>query len=162
MIRFGLFLVQRGVITAADLVDALRIQLDRRPTLGQVALATGKLSIAQVSAILSRQSDIAGKAFGEVAKELGVLTHEDIATLLGAQQMLDAPLKEVLIERGAIGASQFDRELSIFRWQMRQSDPEISAMRDQHIPTSLRLTPVKRDVGLAAPKKAPSPTPATP
>jgi hypothetical protein len=101
-------LVRRGIITAAQFVQAVEWQLTHRPRLGRLALESGKLTMKQVFAVLEQQAEI-DKPFGEMAVELGYLTKRQVSNLLKLQTQRTLPLSQCLIEIGAIAPETLEQ-----------------------------------------------------
>jgi hypothetical protein len=120
-------LVRRGMITATQFVDAVELQLNRRPRLGRLALETGKLTMKQVFAALEEQTSN-NKPFGETVVELGFITRYQLNSLLRLQRDRTPSLAECLIELGAVDRDVLTHESSRFRQeQLRESPPAAPA-----------------------------------
>lgn len=113
--RFGMYLMRRGVISAEQLVDALEEQADRQPPLGQIAIEEGALSVRDVFEVLRAQSESSSNRFGDVAMERGLLTRRQIADLLMLQADRVRPLSEILIDLGAVDPAIVEAELEAYR-----------------------------------------------
>lgn len=107
-------LVRRGLITAAQFVDAVELQLKRRPRIGRLALETGKLTMKQVFAALEEQTRN-NQPFGETVVELGFITRYQLNSLLRLQRDRTPSLAECLIELGAIDGDTLAQESHRFR-----------------------------------------------
>ena len=105
---FGRFLVQEGIITEAQLEDALVCQAEINHRLGDFAVARGHLEQGQVERIYEEQRKV-DMPFGEMAVRLGFLTRDALAELLFAQQVHCARLGEVLIMLEAVTVEQYSR-----------------------------------------------------
>lgn len=118
--RFGMYLIQRGKITADQLVRAIQAQQATRPPLGQLAIELGHLCVRDVLRILRVQSDLTHDRFGDTAIELGLMTRRDVAELLLMQSDRETPLDEVLVNIGAIDFPACRQELAAYRQQQEQ------------------------------------------
>jgi len=82
---FARFLVQRGEITG-EAADRFITWVSRsaRVPIGMIAVGHGLISGAQIDDILDRQSE-SGMRFGEAAVDMGLLTDDQVETLLDIQ-----------------------------------------------------------------------------
>ena len=81
MSRFGMYLVDHGVVTPEQIVEALDRQRELQRPIGKIALSQRMLTVHQVFEILNRQADTQ-QSFGETAIELGYLTADEVGMLL--------------------------------------------------------------------------------
>lgn len=136
--RFGLYLVEEGRITAEQLVAALEAQLSMTPPLGQVALEEGKISVRDLFGVLRVQSDVPHDRFGDVAVELGLLSRGDLAELLMLQSDRQQSLSQILIEQSVLSSEDMEMTLEAFRQRMERGtefgDKLSRAVRRRKIP----------------------------
>ena len=111
--RFGQFLVARGLLTEADIAEAVEIQLTRQSLLGQVAIREQYMSVRQVMDVLRSQAGTSMQ-FGEVAVKLGYLDEPDVDELLNLQASTRPQLADILIEQGKLTAETYLRTLDEF------------------------------------------------
>lgn len=116
---FGYYLVERGLVTSAQVLEALDRQHSAKIPIGELARRTGKLTDEQVLEVLNRQkseekSRPCSKPFGQVAQEMGLLNEKDILTLLEHQIFHRKPIGEILVEMGTIDKAAMERELEVF------------------------------------------------
>lgn len=120
-------LVRRGLISATQFVDAVELQLNRRPRLGRLALETGKLTMKQVFAALEDQTSNK-KPFGETVVEMGFITRYQLNSLLRLQRDRTPSLGDCLLELGAIDRETLTHESIRFRQeQVTEAPPSVSA-----------------------------------
>jgi len=102
----GHYLLGRGVVTQAQIDEAMAYQAEANRRLGDLAVESGLLTMAQVHEILERQreTDI---AFGTLAVSLGFVKRRDMDALLFRQQVHLVHLGEALLTLGHLTASQF-------------------------------------------------------
>ncbi len=112
--RFGVYLVHRGLIGPEEFVEIVDQQLRDQPLFGALAMKSGKLSVRQVFEVLRSQAD-SSEPFGEVAKRLGYLNDVDIAELLRLQVTKCRTLSEILVDSGILDEATVDAELQQFR-----------------------------------------------
>ena len=104
--QLELALVQTGVISADDYVEALTRRDQERPALGQVAIEEGMLTATEVLNVLRRQHANPLRRFGELAVELGYLDNRQVAALLMQQQERERPVIDHLVELGRLSREQ--------------------------------------------------------
>ncbi|MEA5089498.1 hypothetical protein [Solidesulfovibrio sp.] len=97
----GRFLVERGVVTEAQLEDGLRFQRENNRRIGEVAMDRGALTPGQVLAIRERQRDDP-RLFGDIAVRERCLSRRDLDALLFLQKVQHVYLGEALLLRGHI------------------------------------------------------------
>lgn len=111
---FEIYLVRCGAVTCEQFVDALEARFAAQSPIGQIALREKKLSVKQVSEILSEQAN-SPKMFGEIAIEKGYLTDLDIHDLLARQKAQLESLANIFIRRGLLTEKDRGRHLAAFR-----------------------------------------------
>lgn len=117
--HFGLYLLRKESITGPQFIQAVSRQLETRPQIGSLAIATRRLTMRDVFRILSLQS-VSNESFGQLAIQLGILTEVDIRDLLALQIERTTPLAQVLVDIGAIESYQLETELQLFRTAMSE------------------------------------------
>ena len=110
----GQFLLERGVITAPQLLAAIDAQRASNPLLGELAVRHGLLGEAQARRINQRQR-VEDRRFGDIALEMGVLDQAQLDALLEAQKAGRKLLGHVLVEQGVIDAGRLEAELVLHR-----------------------------------------------
>ncbi|OQY24236.1 MAG: hypothetical protein B6I37_03625 [Desulfobacteraceae bacterium 4572_35.2] len=102
----GLFLYYRGVISYAEMIEALVWQRRQRPILGALAERWGWLKAHDVQAI-NRMTGRRGR-FGVRAVELGYLTSFQVQVLLRHQRQLQKRFGQYFVEQGMLSIDQID------------------------------------------------------
>lgn len=110
----GQFLLERGVITAPQLLAAIEAQRGSNPLLGELAVREGLLDEAQARRINQRQH-AEDRRFGDIALEMGLLDQAQLDALLAAQKAGRRMIGELLLEQGALDAERLDSELALHR-----------------------------------------------
>ncbi|NLW96947.1 chemotaxis protein CheX [Luteimonas wenzhouensis] len=108
----GQFLLERGVITAPQLLAAIQAQRASNLLLGELAVQRGLLDEAQARRINQRQR-VEDRQFGDIALELGLLDQAQLDALLEAQRAGRKRIGEVLVEQGAIDPGRLEQELAL-------------------------------------------------
>lgn len=115
VMQFGLYLQQRGLITAEQFIRALKLQQRERQPLGLIAVEEGLLTPPDLLRILQRQTDLTNDRLGDVAIELGILTRRDVAMLLMLQSDRELPFSECLVRLGILTPEQVGAYLNDYR-----------------------------------------------
>ena len=116
----GQFLLERGVVTAPQLLAAIEAQRASNPLLGELAVARGMLDEAQARRINQRQR-VEDRRFGDIALEMRVLDQAQLDTLLEAQKAGRKMIGQVLVEQGVIDAARLEEELALHRADQEQA-----------------------------------------
>jgi curved DNA-binding protein CbpA len=112
----GLFLYHCGVITYAEMIEALVWQRRQRPVIGDLALRWGWLKDTDIESI-NRQRGFRGR-FGERAIHYGYLTPFQVQVLLRYQQRVQRPFAQFFVEQGILDADEVKR---LMRLQARHN-----------------------------------------
>lgn len=111
---FGNYLLQKGLITQVQLMQALSRMSDSRLKLGTLAISEGLMTAGEVDECLYMQTR-EDKRFGEIAIARGYLTDEQVKSLLEAQSSDFLLLGQLLVEDDVF--SYEDLERAIFDYQ---------------------------------------------
>lgn len=111
---FGDWLVQRGVVSAAQMLKALDLQYKHRLPVGQLALREGVMNVDQVFETLEWGS-VNGERFGETAISRGFLTAEGLGKLLDLQVRELPSICEALLEMEAATSQVLEQEQNEYR-----------------------------------------------
>jgi hypothetical protein len=122
--HFGLYLKKKGMITAAELVDAIEAQHAKLVPIGQLALEEGILSARNIFDILQEQSKYPHIRFGELAIEMGLMTPNDLMRLLMIQTDRKRPIADILVTHGVLTRDQVASEMAGYR--RAQSRPQVA------------------------------------
>ncbi len=98
---FGNFLLNKGVITPEQLIDALKVQANTHKKLGTLAIHSGFMSASEVEDVYITQTHY-DKLFGELAVNLGYLTEGQVDNLLTTQLPDYMLLGQILIDKGLL------------------------------------------------------------
>ncbi len=109
-LRFGEYLYYSGRASFSELVAAVVWQRRQRPNLGDLAIALGYLTPAEVQEILARRRKEAPPLtlFGDFAVSAGYLSPFQRLALVGRQRALQRPIGEFFMERGLLHPSEVD------------------------------------------------------
>ena len=115
--KFGLYLVRKGIITAEQLVDALEVQHAKNVPIGQLAIEERLMSARDVFHVLhfQRRRPEPWERFGEIAIKMGLITQEELESLLLLQLDRKPRLKDVLVQRRVLSQIEMEHHLVAYR-----------------------------------------------
>lgn len=93
--------VRSGDLDAEAFAEAVWHHYSSRPPLGKLAMKMGLLSMNQVFTVLNEQA-MHGLPFGESAIKCGLMTHEQLATALLLQEELATSVEDILVKKGEL------------------------------------------------------------
>ncbi|MET0290481.1 MAG: chemotaxis protein CheX [Pseudoxanthomonas sp.] len=146
---FGQFLLEKGVISPQQLLEALDAQRASNPTLGELAQQRGLLTAAQAKRINDRQR-VEDRRFGDIAEDMGLLDSAQVNELLAAQKAQRKLFGEILVEQDALDRTRLEAELAAHRQEQDDaarllgesvSTHPLSDLATSAINTSVRLFP---------------------
>lgn len=103
---FGQFLFYSGRVSWKTYIKALLWQRRQRPLIGQLALESGLLTLADIRAILAARRP--GEKFGESAVRRGYLKAYNLLALLGKQRRLQTRFGEYFLQKGWFTGRQIE------------------------------------------------------
>jgi len=122
--HFGLYLKNKGIITAEQLVDALQVQMNKLVPIGQLALEESIISARDIFDILRAQKDSPTERFGDLAVEMGLMTRDDVMRLLMIQADRKRSITEILVAQRVLSQQQVMSELAAYRQSLLQPKGE--------------------------------------
>jgi hypothetical protein len=145
-----LYLKNKGIISAEQLVAALEEQLDSLVPIGQLALEENVLSPRDIFSVLHAQSDSPDERFGDLAVEMGLMTREDLMRLLMIQADRKPSVAEILVGQGVLSQQKAASELAAYR--RAQFRPQRTTFSDNvALPRRMRRTaPINSDERIMA------------
>ena len=105
VLNTALSALDAGLVSTEQVRRANAWRRKMHPQLGKLAMAEGKLSVAQVFDILGHQA-VEGGLFGRIAVSLGFLTEKDLFELLQIQTKLSPSMADALVALEFIGAER--------------------------------------------------------
>jgi hypothetical protein len=111
---FGEFLLQRGAVGRMNLDAAVRLQKERNKPIGLMAMDFGLLTSDQVASILDEQR-ATDEQFGQIAVRLGLLDPTSLTMLLSHQAEDHLFIGQALVEKGCLRLEELELLLDEFR-----------------------------------------------
>lgn len=124
---FGQYLVARGIITQAQLQEALEYQAGTNRRIGELAVEQGHLTEEQVAEILAEQAT-RDLSFGVIALEKGLLRRSVLHDLLFAQNIKSVYVGEALVHKGFADMETIGRELNEFSRHFQEREKDLSSL----------------------------------
>jgi hypothetical protein len=147
--HFGLYLKNKGIISAEQLVAALETQLKTLTPIGQLALEEGIIRPRDIFDVLRAQSQSPNVRFGDLAIEMGLMTRDDLMRLLMIQADRKRPLVEILVGQGILTAERTAAEMIEFRRSQAQKRNR-GAVLSQIVPAARDQSAVRREIEATA------------
>ena len=129
---FNHYLLESGLVTREQLLEALSHKADTRVKLGVLAINAGFMSAEQVETIHRRQEKV-DKRIGDIAVELGFLTTKQINELLSAQRPAHLILGQALVDEGVLTNAQFESAWNQFRAKYVLDDGDFTDEKDDKL-----------------------------
>ena len=108
-LKTGLFLYHRGLIPYEALVGAMIWQQKNRTRIGEIAVQMGWITNREIEFIRAA-TELPG-SFGNRAKQLGLLTNDQVEILLRYQRLSLCHIGQYFVKRGYLNHGELTREL---------------------------------------------------
>jgi CheY-specific phosphatase CheX len=153
---FGQFLIEKGVITRKQLLEAVEFQKNVNIKLGTLAIDKGLMNHSQVQEIIELQKRH-NKYFGELSIEKGFLNKKQLEDLLNHQKSDRVYLGEALVEKGFLTLKELEDNLKEYSETQEKnmeiimdSLKNIENVRHLNIMISVTLNLMRRVVDITA------------
>ncbi|MDU2065055.1 MAG: hypothetical protein E6713_09430 [Sporomusaceae bacterium] len=136
---FGQYLLNKGILRAEQVEEALDLEQSVRVKLGILAMNAGYMTVTQVEEInaLQKKRD---RRFGELAIDKGYLTEQQLEQLLKSQEQKYLNLSQVIVDKGFLSLSEVDEALSNYKAENQLSDEHIQALAKADIDAIVRFS----------------------
>ena len=122
---FGRFLEKAGLVTSAQVREAMQFKTDLNPSLAETALLEEQLTVEQVKEIRAHQRENA-MLFVESAVALEHLDDEKIQSLRDTTKAGSIPVGQALVLKGALSEEQLEEQVEAFH----DYNAELAAARE--------------------------------
>lgn len=129
---FGNYLLNQGIITSAQLIDALEAKKKTRVKLGVLAINAGYMTAEQVELVHEVQT-VQDKRFGDIAIEKGYLTNEQLESLLNSQDTGYLLFGQALVDNGALTNESFADALYAYKEKYQLSDTDLKDLKEDKL-----------------------------
>lgn len=99
-LKFGLYLVEQGILSCDQFCGLVKIQQLAVPTPGSIALRKNLLTVKQVAHLHDLLELNPHQSFGELARQLDYLDAEDLEALEAAQLTAQPSIRRLVVECG--------------------------------------------------------------
>lgn len=107
--KLGELLIESGIVTESQLLDALAAQKWKKKLLGEVIVSMGFTTKEKLDEVLARQY---GSKLGEILIAKKLITFDQLQGALDEQKNLPKSLAEILIEKGYVQEADMVEGLS--------------------------------------------------
>jgi type IV pilus assembly protein PilB len=97
--KLGELLIESGIVTEQQLLEALAAQKKERKLLGEIIVDLGFTTKERLDAALARQY---GSKLGEILIDKGLISFEQLQTSIDEQKNSEKSLGEILIDKGYV------------------------------------------------------------
>ena len=157
---FGQFLIERGVVTADQLLKAVDLQAEKNLDFGGACVKLGLLDARQAQGLNDKQR-FTDKRIGELARDEGLLREAQVTEVLTYQRNSHLHIGQALVQLGHISPVALESELAAFKADQAIYEVEklvlpagtehaeaISAMVDLGRKLLLRIAKINSKVGV--------------
>lgn len=118
---FGNYLLNKGLVSSAQLSDALSVQKQTRLRLGVLAINAGYMTPEQIEKVHAEQQRV-DKRIGDIACDMGFLTPAQVDELLSSQGAAHLQLGQALVNSGAMSTAAFAEALNGYKAENSLTD----------------------------------------
>jgi hypothetical protein len=97
-LRFGLFLVEQGIISCDQFCGLLKVQQQSVPPISSIAVQQNILTIRQIAHVYQLMEQFSSTDFLNTAIKVGILNQPQIQKLRTAQQQAVPSLKQLIVD----------------------------------------------------------------
>lgn len=139
---FGIYLVEKNIISQSDYETVITKQQDSRVKLGLIAVTEKLLTTKQAEEVneLQKKFDM---RFGDIAIEKGYLLREEVTYLLSMQGNPYLKFIQALTEDNIMSIDQIEHSLDMYKKDYELSDSDMEALKSGDID---RIIPVFVDI----------------
>ncbi|QJW46122.1 hypothetical protein HA075_10010 [bacterium BFN5] len=126
---FGQYLLNKGILQAEQLSEALILERSVRVKLGVLAINTGLMNAVQVEAVheMQRAKD---KKFGELAIDMGYLTLVQLEELLEIQRNRQMSLSQAIVDLGFLDLASLEQALTHYKRESQLSSEQWKTLNE--------------------------------
>ncbi len=135
---FGQFLLNKGHLSAEDLLPVLDETAKTHVKLGTMAVSNRLLTPAQVEEIHAIQAS-EDKRFGQIAIEQDYLTADQLDDLLSTQKNEHHQMVQVLLDRGIFNLEELDQIMEDYRESNALNEESMEALKNGEVDTYVDL-----------------------
>ncbi len=129
---FGQYLLEKGILSKDQLIDAINYQKSKILKLGEIAVNCGYITPAQADKINTEQQRT-DMRFGDLAINMGFLNEKQVEEIFTIQKNNHIYLGEAIVACGHLDAATADAELALFKKE-QEAVPPINVQIVENIP----------------------------
>ncbi|HYQ48482.1 MAG TPA: chemotaxis protein CheX [Thermodesulfovibrionales bacterium] len=116
---FGQYLLEKNLISAEQLLEAVRYQESQNLRFGEYAESRGYITKADIARILTeqKQTDL---QFGQLAVRMGILSEDRVKEILVRQKNDHIMIGEAIVQKGFLSKDRIELELAAFKKDQSQ------------------------------------------
>lgn len=111
---FGNYLINKNIVTPAQLSEAIKVKNTTRLKLGVLAINAEYMNSTQVEEVSNAQMSV-DKRFGDIAVEKGYLSENQVDELLSSQKKGYLLIGQALVDKGYITNSVFEEAINNYK-----------------------------------------------
>ncbi len=134
---FGNYLLNKGLVTAGQLSEALSVQKQTRLKLGVLAINAGYMTAEQVDRVHAEQQRV-DKRMGDIACDMGYLTPAQVDELLTSQGAAHLQLGQALVDSGAMTNASFAEALNSYKLENSLTDVDFNDKTGEKVDEVIR------------------------
>ncbi|MBQ2824000.1 MAG: chemotaxis protein CheX [Oscillospiraceae bacterium] len=128
---FGNYLLNKGLVSAENLAQALADQKNTRLKLGVLAINAGFMTAEQVDKVHAEQQRV-DKRIGDIMVDMGFVTRDQIEELFKTQPSGHLLLGQALVDSGVMSNAQFEQALASYKAENGISDADFINIDDNN------------------------------
>ena len=107
-LKFGLYLVEQGIITCDQFCGLVKIQQETKSSLGSIAIQKNIMTIKQVATVLEQSELNPSKSFVDIAIANDFIDQADAKQLLQLEQLARPTLRKIIANVGLMTERQIE------------------------------------------------------
>ena len=105
-LKFGLYLVEQGIITCDQFCGLVKIQQESKSAVGTIAIQKNLMTIRQVASVLEHLETVGSKTFVEAAIEMDFLDRADGIKLQQLDRLSRPTIRQIIVNVGLMNQRQ--------------------------------------------------------
>jgi hypothetical protein len=134
---FGNYLLNKGLLSAEQLYNALNLEQSVRTKLGVLAIDAGLMTAVQVEDVHQLQHTM-DKKFGEIAISKGYLSVAQLEELLDSQKVKRLSLSQAIVDKGYLSLGQLETALENYKKENKLTTRQLDALHNADFDSIVR------------------------
>lgn len=137
-LKFGLYLVEQGIITCDQFCGLVKIQQESNSSLGTLSIQKNIMTIKQVATVLEQQEVKPDATFIDIALENDFIEKADAKQLLELEQLNRPTIRQIIAKVGLMTERQVNALFSHFEKMAARKIPTPPAPTQEPAPTQAK------------------------